>query len=100
MLAIPRSALMQSIDIKGVTYTGVMIEPNTKLVKGQYGAVQESVYMLIADKVHTPNYETLKNVLKEGASIEFDGKFHTVTDKEVLYDRLTSVEHHLEVYLT
>lgn len=100
MLAIPRSALMQSIAVDGAEYTGVMIEPRTRTVKGQYGAVQESVYMLIADKIYTPNYEALKDLLKEGSSIKFDGKFHTVTDKEVLYDRLTSVEHHMEVYLT
>lgn len=97
---IPRSALSQEIIINGTTYTNVLIEPITSVVSSVYGMQQQSNYLLMIDKVNTPSYETIKTLIDVQTTIIFDGKNHTVTSKEVLYDRLTKNEHHLEVRLT
>lgn len=97
---IPLSALCDEIIIGTTTYKNVMVENHTKQESSPYGDIQVSNYLLIADRVNTPDYETLKTLLKNGKIVKFGGLSHTVTQNEILKDRLNSIEHHLEVYLT
>lgn len=100
MLApVPRRALCQSISINDKTYENILIEPYRRITINKYGAQQESNYMLIIDKVNTPQYEELKNLMTVGTSIKYNDTFHTISIVEPLYDRLNGLEHHLEVVL-
>ncbi|MFV0395555.1 MAG: hypothetical protein ACK5LC_14415, partial [Coprobacillaceae bacterium] len=88
-----------TIYIKDKQYDNILIEPYSRVMKSEYGAQQESNYLLMIDKANTPDYEELKELLVQGESIKYDDTFHTILSREPIYDRLHGIEHHLEVVL-
>ena len=54
------------------------------------------LFKIFIDKVNTPDYETLKNLIDEDCVIEYQNKFRTVRNVDILK---AFGEHHMEVYV-
>ena len=93
---IPKRLLEDTIKINGTSYSYVRVEPTNKVVTTLYGEMVESDYLIFIDKVNTPDYETLKNLIDEDCVIEYQDKFRTVRNVDILK---AFGEHHMEVYV-
>ena len=95
----PKKLLQDSIVINDVEYLGVRVEPSDRRsTVTPYGDQVESNYLVFIDRVNTPKFEELKNLLKIGfAGVWYDENIRTVTHVDVIKEFKDI--HHLEVYL-
>lgn len=93
---IPKRLLEDTITINGTRYSNVRVEPTDEVVTTLYGEMVESDYLIFIDKINTPDYETLKNLIDEDCVIEYQNKFRTVRSVDILKG---FGEHHMEVYV-
>lgn len=93
---IDKRLLIDSITIDDKEYNFVRIEKRMVYNNQSFGNDLTSNYLLIIDKVNTPDYEEIKKQIVNDLVIVSDGIYMKVINYEILKGY---TEHHMEVWL-
>lgn len=93
---IPKSVLIHTITIDGIDYNHVRIDNLNKWENTGYGRAVIATHLMFVDIKNTPKYTELKEKLKIGNVITWQGIPLSIGSIETLF---TNREHHLEVEL-
>jgi hypothetical protein len=97
MSPIPKKLLNDVIRIDGEEFEFVRVEQIDKLTSTAYGAIVEGDCLIFIDKVNTPRFDRLAELLEEKRTIEYKNRYRNVIQVDVL--KAQAEIHHLEVYM-
>lgn len=93
---IPKSVLIHTIMIDGIEYNNVRIDNYKKWENASFGREIIATHLMFVDIKNTPKYTELKEKLRIGNVITWQGILLSIGSIETLF---TNREHHLEVEL-